>query len=65
MRPVLQRNGYASELINAAEEYVKERKLAGFTLSTNRYASAPQFYKKNGFIGCERILFMGKEVEQD
>lgn len=63
VHPDLQQKGYGSELINAAEEYVKEHKLAGFTLSTNRYAPAPQFYKKNGFVDCDHILFMGKEVE--
>lgn len=63
VHPDLQRKGYGSELIEMAAEYVKEHKLAGFTLSTNRYAPAPQFYKKNGFVDCEHILFMGKEIE--
>lgn len=62
VRPDLQRKGYGSKLLETAAEYVKERGLAGFTLSTNRYAPAPQFYKKNGFADCEHILFMGKEI---
>lgn len=63
VHPDFQQKGYGSELIIAAEQYVKEHKLAGFTLSTNRYAPAPQFYKKNGFVDCDHVLFMGKEVE--
>lgn len=59
----LQRKGYGSELIRFAQQYVKQHKLAGFTLSTNRYAPAPQFYKKNGFVDCEHVLFMAKEVD--
>ncbi|MBP1560718.1 MAG: GNAT family N-acetyltransferase [Oscillospiraceae bacterium] len=61
--PELQRNGYGSMLIKVAEDYVKAHKLAGFTLSTNKYAPAPNFYRKNGFTDCEHILFMCKEVE--
>lgn len=63
VQPDLQRKGYGSELIDAATAYAKEHKLAGFTLSTNRYAPAPQFYKKNGFVDCEHVLFMGKVIE--
>lgn len=62
IHPDLQRKGYGSQLLMAAEDYVKEHKLAGFTLSTNRYAPAPQFYKKNGFFDCEHVQFMGKEI---
>lgn len=60
--PDMQRKGYGKMLIKAAENYVSEHKLAGFTLSTNKYAPAPDFYKKNGFSVCEQILFMCKEV---
>lgn len=60
--PEYQRKGYGSMLISAAEEYVSEKKLAGFTLSTNKYAPAPIFYRKNGFVDCEHILFMCKEI---
>lgn len=59
--PELQRNGCGSRLINAAEEYVKERGLAGITLCTNKYAPAPNFYHKNGFTDNEYIMFMYKE----
>ena len=34
-----------------------------FTLSTNKYAPAPLFYRKNGFVDCEHVLFMAKEIE--
>ena len=59
--PDVQRKGYGSMLIRAAEEYVKEHKLAGLTLSTNKYAPAPNFYRKNGFNDNEVIMFMYKE----
>lgn len=62
INPAFQRRGYGSELIKAAEVYIDEHGLAGFTLTTNRFSPAPEFYKKNGFINCEHILFMGKEV---
>lgn len=62
IKPSLQRKGYGSALLKEAEKYIAEHKLAGFTLSTNRYAPAPQFYKKNGFVDCEHVLFMAKEV---
>ena len=63
VQPEMQGKGYGSELIKTAEEYITERKLAGFTLTTNRYAPAPKFYKKNGFVDCEHILFMCKEIQ--
>ncbi|MEG0899550.1 MAG: GNAT family N-acetyltransferase, partial [Oscillospiraceae bacterium] len=60
IKPEMQRKGYGSELLKSAENYVSEHHLAGVTLSTNRYAPAPLFYKKNGFIDCEHVLFMCK-----
>lgn len=62
IKPELQRKGYGSMLLGAVEGYVKEKGLAGMTLSTNRYAPAPLFYKKNGFVDCEHVLFMAKEI---
>ncbi len=56
--PEKQRSGYGSMLINAAEEYVRTHKLAGFTLCTNKYAPAADFYRKNGFADNEFILSM-------
>ena len=35
---------------------------AGITLSTNRYAAAPAFYRKHGFVGCGHVLFMAREL---
>ena len=57
-----QRNGYGSMLIEKVESYVVENRLAGITLSTNKYAPAPMFYRKNGFVDCEHVLFMAKEI---
>lgn len=63
VQPDLQRKGYGSMLIKAAEEYIHARKLAGFTLSTNKYAPAPDFYRKNGFVDCPPVLFMYKVID--
>lgn len=60
--PELQKQGYGTELLSVIENYIKEHNLAGFTLTTNRFAPAPKFYKKNGFSDAEHILFMFKEV---
>lgn len=61
--PRMQRSGLGSRLISAAEEYVKEHQLAGLTLCTNKYAPAPNFYRKNGFLDNEVLLFMYKELD--
>lgn len=47
-----------------AEQYVREKGLAGITLSTNRYAPAVGFYHRNGFLDCEHVLFLCKEMEK-
>ncbi|MBQ8780753.1 MAG: GNAT family N-acetyltransferase [Oscillospiraceae bacterium] len=62
IQPELQRKGYGSMLIKSAEEYVSDKKLAGLTLCTNKYAPAPEFYRRNGFKDNEYILFMFKEI---
>lgn len=59
--PEMQRGGYGSKLINSAEEYVRTHHLAGLTLCTNKYAPAPNFYRKNGFSDNEFVVFMYKE----
>lgn len=60
--PSLQGKGHGTMLLKQVEEYCKEKGLAGITLSTNKYAPAPKFYKKNGFVDCEHVLFMCKEM---
>lgn len=60
--PEYQQKGIGTKLISEVMKYVDEKKLAGITLSTNKYAPAPLFYKKNGFIDCEHVLFMAREV---
>ena len=62
IKPQLQRKGLGSLLLKQVEEYVREKGLAGITLSTNKYAPAPNFYRKIGFVDCEHVLFMAKEV---
>ena len=62
VKPELQRKGYGSLLLQKVEEYVKEKGLAGLTLSTNKYAPASLFYKKNGFEENEYVILMYKEV---
>ncbi len=59
--PEMQRGGYGSTLIKAAEEYAQQHSLAGLTLCTNKYAPAPKFYKKNGFSDNEAIVLMYKD----
>ncbi len=58
----MQGSGIGTALLNTVEEYVKKHGLAGMTLSTNKYASAPKFYEKNGFENCEHVIFMAKEM---
>ncbi len=60
--PELQRHGYGTELLHTVESYIKEHKLAGFTLTTNRFTPAPDFYRKNGFVDCDHVLYMGKGI---
>lgn len=62
VHPEHQGKGVGSALLKAAESYVRQRGLAGLTLSTNRYAPAPHFYRKNGFEDCGHVLFMAKEI---
>lgn len=62
IHPDFQRSGYGKLLLEAVGEYIAEHKLAGFTLTTNRYTPAPAFYRKNGFSDAEHVLFMYKEV---
>ena len=62
VRPDRQGQGLGSALLRAIEDYVRAHGLAGMTLSTNRYAPAPAFYRKNGFSDCEHVLFMAKEM---
>jgi aminoglycoside 6'-N-acetyltransferase I len=62
IHPTLQGKGYGTELLKVVEEYIIKHKLAGFTLSTNRFTPAPDFYRKNGFTEAEHVLFMYKEI---
>lgn len=62
VKPDLQRKGYGTMLLKQVEGYVKDKGLAGITLSTNKYAPAPKFYQKNGFTDCNHVLFMCKEM---
>lgn len=62
--PEHQHKGCGSMLIKAVEQYAAGKGLAGITLSTNKYAPAPAFYRKHGFSDCEHVLFMAKEMPQ-
>ena len=62
VKPELQRKGYGSMLLKKVEEYSREKGLAGLTLSTNKYAPAPLFYRKNGFQDNEYVVLMYKEI---
>ena len=60
--PQYQHKGYGTLLMRHLEAYIRERDLAGITLTTNRYAPAPDFYRKNGFVDCSHVLCMAKEL---
>lgn len=62
VKPEHQGSGYGAMLMKRVEQYVLENKLAGITLSTNRYAPAVGFYRRNGFTDCEHVLFLCKEM---
>lgn len=62
IRPDRQGQGHGSALLREVEGYVRAHGLAGITLSTNRYAPAPHFYRRNGFSDCGHVLFMAKEM---
>lgn len=62
IKPEFQKKGYGSLLLTEVEKYITEKGLAGITLSTNKYAPAPHFYSKNGFMNCEHVIFMAKEM---
>ena len=62
VRPDRQGQGLGSLLLGRMEDYVRESGLAGITLSTSRYAPAPVFYRKNGFVDCGHVLYMAKEI---
>ena len=62
VKPSLQRKGYGTMLLEKIGDTVKEKGFAGITLSTNKYAPAPKFYKKNGFEESGHVLFMYKEL---
>lgn len=62
VKPERQRMGCGSMLIRQIEIYVREKRFAGITLSTNRYAPAHIFYQKNSFEDCSHVLFMAKEI---
>ncbi|MBP3649924.1 MAG: GNAT family N-acetyltransferase [Clostridia bacterium] len=64
VKPECQRMGCGSHLLQQVELYVIQHGLAGITLSTNRYAPAPQFYRKHGFDDCGHVLFMAKEMQK-
>ena len=60
--PEYQGKGIGTSLLLEVEKYIKEKGLAGITLSTNKYAPAPKFYEKNGFTVCGHVIFMAKEI---
>ena len=62
VNPEYQGKGIGTSLLLEVEKYIKEKGLAGITLSTNKYAPAPKFYEKNGFTVCGHVIFMAKEI---
>lgn len=62
VNPEYQGKGIGTSLLLEVEKYIKEKGLAGITLSTNKYAPASKFYEKNGFTVCGHVIFMAKEI---
>lgn len=60
--PAKQGNGIGTALLKEVEKCIEQKHLAEITLSTNKYAPAPKFYEKNGFMRCEQVMFMAKEL---
>lgn len=65
IRPELQHQGLGGQLMQRVEDEVRSRGLAGITLSTIRYASAAEFYRRHGFADCGHVLLMAKEIPAD
>ena len=60
--PCRQGCGVGTLLLKEVEKYIEDKSLGGITLSTNKYAPAPKFYEKNGFVNCEHVMFMAKSL---
>lgn len=65
VHPACQGQGVGRGLMAQLEAHADEHGLAGITLSTNRYAPAPEFYRHLGFTDCGHVLFMAKEVTHE
>lgn len=63
--PQYQGRGFGARLMEQVERHVKEKGLAGITLSTNRYVPARQFYRKLGFTECEHVLFLCRQTHRE
>jgi len=62
IRPDMQKKGFGKALLQKLEQDASANGWAGVTLSTNRYAPAAAFYKRNGYDVCEHVCFMAKEI---
>lgn len=60
--PNYQNQGCGKQLLQFIEQYIKDNKLAGITLLTNKYMPALKFYNKNEFTNAEHVIFMYKEI---
>ena len=65
VRPDRQGQGVGRRLIACLEAHAAAHGYAGLTLTTNRYAPAPAFYRRLGFTDCEHVLFMAKEIANE
>lgn len=63
IRPDCQRMGLGTVLLSAVEDHVRKKGLAGITLTTNRYAPAADFYRKNGFEESGHVVFLYREAK--
>ncbi|MBQ8555373.1 MAG: GNAT family N-acetyltransferase [Clostridia bacterium] len=65
VHPCCQGQGVGRRLMAVLEAHAVANDLAGITLTTNRYAPAPAFYRHLSFADCEHVLFMAKELPHD
>ncbi len=65
VHPKFQGRGIGSSMFESLEEELLRRGIETITLLTDRAVPAEGFYKKNGFVEIERIVFLAKEIKNN
>lgn len=58
-----QGSGIGTRILQFAESSLLKEGIGNITLLTDRNIPAEQFYKKNGFEGVDRLVFMHKRLK--